>query len=143
MPQYPAITMFHVQKDAMNAAVAAFERDWPEARINSILEDGLFDWIRDTGGVVPEMHDAFERLTDYAVGRGADGILYSCSAFQTKRCDDRIRPRSGRQDRDLSNGRAHHLVDICRDRRNGATPKPHGNTGPPHDRKCLRCYGLG
>ena len=82
MSQSPNIVLFHVHKDAMNAAVTAFERDWPEARISNLLEDGLFDWVRETGTVVPEMYDAFRRLTDYAVGRGADGILYSCSAFR-------------------------------------------------------------
>lgn len=82
MSQSPNIVLFHVHKDAMNAAVTAFERDWPEARISNLLEDGLFQWVNEAGGVVPEMYDAFHRLTDYAVGRGADGILYSCSAFR-------------------------------------------------------------
>ncbi|MBS27445.1 MAG: arylsulfatase [Alphaproteobacteria bacterium] len=82
MSQSPKIVLFHVHKDAMNAAVAAFEQDWPEARISNIVEDGLFDWVRETGGVVPEMYDAFQLLTGYAIDRGADGILYSCSAFR-------------------------------------------------------------
>ncbi len=77
----PNIVLFHVHKDAMDAAVRAFTADWPEARISNILEDGLFAWVRETGGVVPEMYDAFRTLTNYAVGRGAEGILYSCSAF--------------------------------------------------------------
>lgn len=82
MSQSPRIVLFHVHKDAMNAAVAAFEQDWPEARISNIVEDGLFEWVRETGGVVPEMHDAFRLLTGYAIDRGADGVLYSCSAFR-------------------------------------------------------------
>ncbi|MBT4906745.1 MAG: arylsulfatase [Rhodospirillaceae bacterium] len=82
MSRSPNIVLFHVHKDAMNAAVTAFERDWPEARISNLLEDGLFEWVRETGGVVPEMYDAFHRLSEYAVGRSADGILYSCSAFR-------------------------------------------------------------
>ena len=81
MSQQPKITLFHVHKDAMTAAVDTFQRDWPEARISNILEDGLFEWIRETGRVVPDMYAAFEDLTDYALDRGADGILYSCSAF--------------------------------------------------------------
>ncbi|MGB0627420.1 MAG: aspartate/glutamate racemase family protein [Alphaproteobacteria bacterium] len=66
----------------MNAAVAAFDQDWPEARTSNILDDGLFSWVNETGGVVPEMFDAFHRLTAYAVDRGADGIVFSCSAFR-------------------------------------------------------------
>jgi len=81
MPHAPNIFLFHVHKDAMDAAVRAFVQDWPAARISNILEDGLFQWVRQTGGVVPEMFAAFKTLTDYAVGRGAEGILYSCSAF--------------------------------------------------------------
>ncbi len=77
----PNIVLFHVHKDAMEAAVRAFAEDWPEARISNILEDGLFQWVRETGGVVPEMYGAFQTLTRYAVERGAEGILYSCSAF--------------------------------------------------------------
>lgn len=82
MTNAPHIALFHVHKDAMNAAVTAFERDWPEAQVSNLLEDGLFEWVRETGGVVPEMYEAFQTLTAYAVGRGADGILYSCSAFR-------------------------------------------------------------
>lgn len=81
MTQSPNIVLFSVHKDAMAAAVRAFAEDWPEARTSNILEDGLFEWVRATGGVVPEMYDAFQTLTRYAVGRGAEGILYSCSAF--------------------------------------------------------------
>ena len=75
------IALFHVHKEAMSAAVRAFNEDWPEAKISNILEDGLFEWVRETGGVVSEMHKAFDTLTEYAVSRGAEGILYSCSAF--------------------------------------------------------------
>jgi Asp/Glu/hydantoin racemase len=81
MTPSPNIVLFHVHKDAMEAAVRAFAEDWPEARISNILEDGLFQWVRETGGVVPEMYGAFQTLTRYAVERGAEGILYSCSAF--------------------------------------------------------------
>lgn len=82
MSDSPNIVLFHVHKDAMNAAVAAFARDWPEARISNIVDDGLFTWVQEAGGVVPEMYDAFRLLTGYAFDRGADGILYSCSAFR-------------------------------------------------------------
>ena len=64
MSDSPSIVLFHVHKDAMNAAVSAFEHDWPEAQISNILEDGLFAWVRETGGIVPEMYDAFHRLMD-------------------------------------------------------------------------------
>ena len=82
MKQAPNIVLLSVHKDAMEAAVRAFESDWPEARISNLMDDGLFAWVRSTGGVVPEMYDVFRTLARYMVGRGADGILYTCSAFR-------------------------------------------------------------
>ena len=82
MPSSPNIVLFSVHKDAMDAAVRAFATDWPEARISNLLDDGLFAWVRQTGGVVPEMYDAFRTLTRYLVSRKADGILFTCSAFR-------------------------------------------------------------
>ena len=82
MAQRPHIFLFSVHKDAMDAAVRAFTADWPEARISNLLDDGLFAWVREAGGVVPDMYDVFRNLTRHMVGRGADGILFTCSAFR-------------------------------------------------------------
>jgi Asp/Glu/hydantoin racemase len=82
MGQRPHIFLFSVHKDAMEAAVRAFTADWPEARISNLLDDSLFAWIREAGGVVPEMYDVFLDLTRHMMGRGADGIVFTCSAFR-------------------------------------------------------------
>ncbi len=82
MAHQPNIVLFSVHKDAMDAAVRAFATDWPGARISNLLDDGLFAWVRETGGVVPEMYEVFRGLTRHMVGRGADGILFTCSAFR-------------------------------------------------------------
>jgi Asp/Glu/hydantoin racemase len=66
----------------MDAAVRAFTSDWPEARISNLLDDSLFAWVKEAGGVVPEMYDVFRDLTRHMAGRGADGILFTCSAFR-------------------------------------------------------------
>lgn len=78
----PHIFLFSVHKDAMDAAVRAFASDWPEARISNLVDDSLFAWVREAGGVVPEMYDVFRNLTRHMIGRGADGILFTCSAFR-------------------------------------------------------------
>lgn len=78
----PDITLFSVHKDAMAAAVAAFAQDWPEARISNLMDDGLFRWVGETRGVVPGMYAPFETHTRHMVERGADAILFTCSAFQ-------------------------------------------------------------
>src|SRR5688572_23318232 len=81
MSEAPRITLFSVHKDAMEAAIRAFDTDWPSARIANLLDDGLFTWVR-AAGVVPEMYGVFRTLTRYMVSRGADGILFTCSAFR-------------------------------------------------------------
>jgi aspartate/glutamate racemase len=82
MSQSPNIALFSVHKDAMDAAIRAFATGWPEARISNLLDDGLFAWVRQAGGVVPEMYDVFRMFTRYMVSRGADGIVFTCSAFR-------------------------------------------------------------
>lgn len=79
---HPHLFLFSVHRDAMDAAVRAFAADWPEARVSNLLDDSLFAWVREAGGVVPEMYDVFRDLTHHMVGRGADGILFTCSAFR-------------------------------------------------------------
>jgi Asp/Glu/hydantoin racemase len=81
MTEAPKVTLFSVHADAMDAAVRAFATDWPTARIANLLDDGLFAWVREAG-VVPDMYEVFRTLTRYMVSRGADGILFTCSAFR-------------------------------------------------------------
>lgn len=78
----PKIVLFSVHRDAMEAARHAFATRWPQAQVSNLLDDGLFSWVVQAGGVVPEMHEAFHTLTRYAVTRGAQGIVYTCSAFR-------------------------------------------------------------
>src|SRR5918911_995257 len=82
MARQPHIFLFSVHKDAMEAAIRAFTTEWPEARLSNLLDDSLFAWVREAGGVVPEMYDVFRYLTRHMVNRGADGILFTCSAFR-------------------------------------------------------------
>jgi aspartate/glutamate racemase len=78
----PKISVFSVHKDAMAASARAFERDWPEAQIDNLLDDGLFRWIGETKEVVEGMYKPFDSHTRYMIERGADAILFTCSAFQ-------------------------------------------------------------
>jgi hypothetical protein len=82
MARGPHIFLFSVHKEPMDAAVRAFTAEWPEARVSNLLDDSLFAWVREAGGVVPEMYDVFRNLTRHMIGRGADGILFTCSAFR-------------------------------------------------------------
>lgn len=82
MDRHPHIFIFSVHREPMDAAVRAVAADWPQARISNLLDDSLFAWVREAGGVVPEMYDVFRNLTRHMIGRGADGILFTCSAFR-------------------------------------------------------------
>ena len=82
MARGPHIFLFSVHKEPMEAAIRAFTAGWPQARISNLLDDSLFAWVREAGGVVPEMYDVFRNLTRHMVNRGADGILFTCSAFR-------------------------------------------------------------
>ena len=82
MASHPHIFLFSVHREPMDAAVRAFAVEWPQARVSNLLDDSLFAWVREAGGVVPEMYDVFRNLTRHMIGRGADGILFTCSAFR-------------------------------------------------------------
>lgn len=61
---------------------AAFERDWPQCQRMNLLDDSLSaDLARSGHGLDARMHERFEQLAVYAVDCGAQGILFTCSAF--------------------------------------------------------------
>ncbi len=76
----PRIVLIHAMHPSMAPARAAFAA-WPEADVSDLLDDSLArDLVRD-GGLTPHMTDRFLALSAYARGSGADGILFTCSAF--------------------------------------------------------------
>ena len=58
----------------------AFRQLWPEAQIMNLLDDSLFS-DRGAGALPPAMTERFVTLGRYAADSGADGILFTCSAF--------------------------------------------------------------
>ena len=74
------IALIHAGAVSIPPIAAAFARDWPEAALMNLLDDSLFS---DRGeGPLPEgMTQRFLALARYAVGTGAQGILFTCSAF--------------------------------------------------------------
>ena len=55
---------------------------WPEAQRMNLLDDSLSADLAQHGqGLDVAMHRRFETLADYAVGTGAQAILFTCSAF--------------------------------------------------------------
>jgi hypothetical protein len=75
------IALVHAVRVAIQPVEEAFARHWPEAVRMNLLDDSLSrDRSRD-GQLTPAMFRRFRALTDYALAAGADGILFTCSAF--------------------------------------------------------------
>jgi hypothetical protein len=77
----PQIALVGAVAAASPPARAAFAAAFPEARTWSILDDRLIADAIDAGGVTEELADRMAALIDYAVSRGADGVLLTCSMY--------------------------------------------------------------
>jgi aspartate/glutamate racemase len=76
------IALIHALSHSVAPINDAFARDWPEARRMNLLDDSLSaDLARNGKGLDDTMHERFQRLAQYAVDTGAQGILFTCSAF--------------------------------------------------------------
>lgn len=74
------IALVHAGAVSIPPIELAFRQLWPEAQIMNLLDDSLFS-DRGAGNLPPAMTERFVMLGRYAVANGADGILFTCSAF--------------------------------------------------------------
>jgi Asp/Glu/hydantoin racemase len=75
------IALIHAVTVAMEPVHDAFRRLWPEAECCNILDDSLsLDRERDRD-LTAAMRRRIGDLAEYAAAIGADGILFTCSAF--------------------------------------------------------------
>lgn len=78
----PRIALIHALSHSVAPINQAFANDWPEAVRVNILDDSLSaDLARAGRGLDEAMFARFMALADYAVDTGAQGILFTCSAF--------------------------------------------------------------
>ncbi|QNK68290.1 aspartate/glutamate racemase family protein [Variovorax sp. PAMC26660] len=76
------IALIHALSHSVAPINEAFARDWPQAQRMNLLDDSLSaDLARSGRGLDAAMHARFARLAQYAVDTGAQGILFTCSAF--------------------------------------------------------------
>ncbi|MDM0022722.1 aspartate/glutamate racemase family protein [Variovorax saccharolyticus] len=76
------IALIHALAHSVAPINEAMARDWPEAIRMNLLDDSLSaDLARNGRGLDEAMHERFQRLAQYAVDSGAQGILFTCSAF--------------------------------------------------------------
>ena len=65
----------------MDPVAEAFARLWPEAKLANLLDDSLSKDLAREGALTPAMTARFVDLASYAERMGADGVLFTCSAF--------------------------------------------------------------
>ncbi len=77
----PRIALIHALKHSIAPIEAAFAAAWPDARLMNLLDDSLSADLSRDGRITEAMTGRFLSLASYARATGADGILFTCSAF--------------------------------------------------------------
>jgi Asp/Glu/hydantoin racemase len=75
------IALIHAVTVAIPPILHAFKEGWPEAHVSNLLDDDLMPAYMREGGLTPHITERICGLALYAARTGADGILFSCSAF--------------------------------------------------------------
>jgi Asp/Glu/hydantoin racemase len=75
------ITLVHALKHSIAPIEASFARLWPEACLMNLLDDSLSADLARDGQLTDAMTERFLAIGRYAASTGADGILFTCSAF--------------------------------------------------------------
>lgn len=75
------IALIHALKHSIVPIEEAFARLWPEARTANLLDDSLSADLARDGKLTEAMTVRFLTLSRYAAVTGANGILFTCSAF--------------------------------------------------------------
>src|ERR1700758_4705662 len=80
-PNAMRIALIHALKHSLAPIAASFARLWPEAELMNLLDDSLSADLARDGRLTKAMTERFLSLGRYAAGTGANGILFTCSAF--------------------------------------------------------------
>ena len=75
------ITLVHALKHSIVPIETSFAKLWPDARLMNLLDDSLSADLARDGKLTDAMTERFLAIGRYAAGTGADGILFTCSAF--------------------------------------------------------------
>jgi hypothetical protein len=78
----PRVALIHALAHSMAPINAELDRSWPACVRMNLLDDSLSaDLARSVAGLDDRMTARFVALAAYAIGAGAQGILFTCSAF--------------------------------------------------------------
>src|ERR1700739_1444148 len=75
------IALIHALKHSLAPIGASFEKLWPQAELMNLLDDSLSADLARDSKLTDAMTERFLSLGRYAASTGADGILFTCSAF--------------------------------------------------------------
>lgn len=75
------VALIHALRHSPPPIEAAFREIWPEAVLMNLLDDSLSADLSRDGRLTEAMTQRFLTLGRYAAATGAQGILFSCSAF--------------------------------------------------------------
>ena len=75
------IALVHATRVAIDPIEQAARHNWPEVETISILEEGLSVDRRKSPLLSDNLSQRIAALTRYAEGTGANGVLFTCSAF--------------------------------------------------------------
>jgi Asp/Glu/hydantoin racemase len=75
------IALIHALRHSPPPVEAAFKALWPEPVLMNLLDDSLSADLAREGALTAAMTARFITLARYAVGTGANAILFTCSAF--------------------------------------------------------------
>jgi Asp/Glu/hydantoin racemase len=75
------IALIHAVQAAVQPIEDAFQALWPEVRRTNLLDDSLTADRAAAGTQTPALSQRMVDLARYVAESGADGILYTCSAF--------------------------------------------------------------
>lgn len=77
----PRIALIHATPLAVEPINAIFQSEWPEAIRMNVLDDSLSADLSRIGHLDAALEQRFVDLAAYAVGAGADAVIFTCSAF--------------------------------------------------------------
>lgn len=75
------IVLIHAMPFSIDPIKQAFTKLWPEAQTVNVLDDSLSQDLLETGSLTEKITGRIVTLAEYGLGIGADGILFTCSAF--------------------------------------------------------------
>jgi Asp/Glu/hydantoin racemase len=78
---HPRIALIHAVSAAMPPIHSAFKEHWAEANCTNLFDDGLPAALESAGNITPDIQNRIDRLARHALLNGAEGILFTCSAF--------------------------------------------------------------